>query len=263
VVAARAVEWPDACLGVVRIAVLCAQGVTPGFSFVLQAQADSPANVQLFEYHTNADGTSLALAPVGETVAAQPAAQAAIAALIKALNHTNGEVRVVSVTPREWSDACLGVMVPGMACAEVITPGYSVMLEGNEGLLYEYHTNQDGSSVQAASVAITWNRNGGIAGFCDELLVYRSGEIVAHNCGNEALAQSTLAALSDAEVAQFNEWLAKFGQITVAQDDGAVADSMSINFSLMGAGAEQPTEADQQALLEWAQTIYSQVQPAA
>jgi hypothetical protein len=251
------VEWPDACLGVVRMGVLCAQGVTPGYRLMLQA------NEQLFEYHTNADGTALASAPANETLAATPAVQAALAALMKALGLTEAQIHVVSVAPRVWSDACLGVAVPGQACAEVVTPGYNVVLGGSEGQVYEYHTNQDGSSVQAASVAVTWNRHGGIAGFCDELLIYRSGEVVAHNCDNEALAQTTLAALSESDVAQFNDWLTKFGQVNVAQDDGAVADSMSINFSLIGTGAEQPTEADQQALMQWAQTVYTQVQPAA
>jgi hypothetical protein len=137
-----------------------------------------------------------------------------------------------------------------------------VVLEANEGQLYEYHTNQDGTSVQPASVAVTWNRNGGIAGFCDELIVYRSGEIVAHNCGNEALAQGTLAALGEGEVAQFNEWLAKYEQVSMIQDDGAVADSMIVNFNLVGSGSEQAAEAEQQALVEWAQALYTQLQPA-
>ena len=256
VVAYEAVEWNDSCLGIVRIDAICAQGVVPGYRFILEA------NGQLFEYHTNGDGTALAIAPVSEDAAGAPAAQAAIAALVKALGLAMDQISVVSVAAREWPDACLGVTVPGMGCAEVITPGYSVVLEANEGQLYEYHTNEDGASVQPASVAATWNRSGGIAGFCDELIVYRSGEIVTRNCGNEATAQGTLAALSEAEVAQFSEWLAQYGPVTVMQSDGAVADSMSVSFSLTGTGTEQPDEAGQQALVEWAQNLYTQIAPA-
>ena len=43
----------------------------------------------------------------------------------------------------EWPDACLGIAQRDVACAEVITPGYRIILEAN-GATYEYHT--DGGS---------------------------------------------------------------------------------------------------------------------
>lgn len=40
----------------------------------------------------------------------------------------------------EWPDACLGISKPDIACAQVITPGFRVIL--STGLLeYEYHTD--------------------------------------------------------------------------------------------------------------------------
>ena len=257
VVSVEAVEWNDSCLGVVRIDALCAQGVVPGYRLMLEV------NGQLYEYHTNADGSALTIAPVAGSAEAQSAIQAAVAALVKALGITADQVSVVSVTPVEWSDACLGVTVPGMGCAQAITPGYNIVLEANEGQLYEYHTNQDGTGVQAASLALTWHREGGIAGFCDDLLVYRSGEVVAYECGTENVAQDSLAAaLSPEDAAKFNEWLAQFGPVSVIQDDGAVADSMLVTLNLTGIGAAQATEADQAAMVEWAQNLYALVQPA-
>jgi len=137
------------------------------------------------------------------------------------------------------------------------------VLEANEGQLYEYHTNQDGANVRPASLALTWQRNGGIAGFCDELLVYRSGEVVVRDCKNENVKESTLAAaVSEGGVAQFSEWLTQYGAASVQQSDGAVADSMTVLLSFTGVGAAEPDEAAQQALMEWAQNLYAQVQPA-
>jgi len=51
------------------------------------------------------------------------------------------EVRLVSVEAVQWSDASLGCPKPGMVYAQVITPGFLVVLEamGDE---YEYHTDQ-------------------------------------------------------------------------------------------------------------------------
>jgi hypothetical protein len=46
----------------------------------------------------------------------------------------------------EWPDACLGIEQPDVACAEVITPGYRVLLEAN-GQLYDYHTDTGSRAV--------------------------------------------------------------------------------------------------------------------
>ena len=257
VVSVEAVEWTDSCLGIARIDASCLQALTPGYRIIVEA------NGQLFEYHTNADGSAVAVAPVNDTVAANPAVQAALAALAKSLGLEAYQIFVVSVAPREWPDACLGVSRGGVGCAQVITPGYAIVLEANQGQLYEYHTNQDGSTVQPANVALSWTRNGGIAGFCDELVIYHSGDIEVRNCQQEVVSASSLAALAEADVALFNEWLANFGPVSILQDDGAVADSMAIGLSLTGAGSAQPTEAEQQALLQWAQNVYTQLQTAA
>jgi len=60
------------------------------------------------------------------------------------------EIEIVTVEAVEWPDACLGVYTADMMCAQVITPGYLVVL-AVDGEQYEYHTNLDGSNVQLAS----------------------------------------------------------------------------------------------------------------
>ncbi len=113
---------------------------------------------------------------VGE-VATEPggsnriAQDAAISALAKNLGLDAGEIKVISSKAVEWPDACLGITQEGVACAQVVTPGYKIILEAN-GKQVEYHTNQDGTVVVPATVALTWSRSGGIAGFCDSLTIY-------------------------------------------------------------------------------------------
>ena len=46
----------------------------------------------------------------------------------------------------EWPNACLGIEQPDVACAEIITPGYRVLLEA-DGVLYEYHTDTGSRAV--------------------------------------------------------------------------------------------------------------------
>ncbi len=50
-------------------------------------------------------------------------------------------IRLVSVEAVDWSDTSLGCPQPGMMYAQVITPGYRVMLEAG-GQRYEYHTDE-------------------------------------------------------------------------------------------------------------------------
>jgi hypothetical protein len=50
-------------------------------------------------------------------------------------------ITVVSVEATEWSDASLGCPQEGMMYAQVITPGFLIILEA-DGEQYEYHTNQ-------------------------------------------------------------------------------------------------------------------------
>jgi hypothetical protein len=53
-ISTEAVEWPNGCLGVVRMGVMCTQNVVPGFRLVLEANGKS------YGYHTNQDGSIVA-----------------------------------------------------------------------------------------------------------------------------------------------------------------------------------------------------------
>ena len=46
----------------------------------------------------------------------------------------------------EWSDTSLGCPEPGMAYAEVITPGYLIRLAAGDQL-FEYHADRQGNVI--------------------------------------------------------------------------------------------------------------------
>ena len=52
-ISTEAVQWPDGCLGIVHLGVMCLQGLVDGFRIILEA------NGQQYEFHTNQDGTSI------------------------------------------------------------------------------------------------------------------------------------------------------------------------------------------------------------
>jgi hypothetical protein len=57
------------------------------------------------------------------------------------------QIEIETVEMVEWPDSCLGVSVFGEICADVITPGYRVILKHGE-TAYEFHTNLDGASIR-------------------------------------------------------------------------------------------------------------------
>jgi hypothetical protein len=80
------------------------------------------------------------------TPPANPAVAAAIAHLAAELGLSPADVTVLSVEEMQWSDSSLGCPQPGMMYAQVITPGYRILLEAN-GETYDVHTNQTGNAA--------------------------------------------------------------------------------------------------------------------
>ena len=66
------------------------------------------------------------------------AAMPAIQDLATRLGVPEEQVMVVEMLERDWPDASMGCPAPGMAYAQVITPGMQVILEVN-GQRYAYH----------------------------------------------------------------------------------------------------------------------------
>jgi hypothetical protein len=62
------------------------------------------------------------------------------------------EVSVSSAAAVTWPDSSLGCPQPGMAYAQVVTPGYLIVLEAG-GRHYEYHAGRDGKVFYCESPA--------------------------------------------------------------------------------------------------------------
>jgi hypothetical protein len=196
-----------------------------------------------------------------EPVSAGPAEEAVIKQLAANLGVEQSDISVLSSEDVEFGNACLDVAVEGMLCAQILTPGRVIVLEA-DGVEYTYHTTEDGSRVQPATPAMMWKREGGIAGFCDQLFVFRSGEVFISKCNSQTEGMmSTLAnLLSPQEVTQFNDWMAEFDKAKLdASDPKGVADRMVVTLQIIGAGEKTPTEAEQQELFDFAQELYTKL----
>lgn len=85
-------------------------------------------------------------APAEGIPGSQAALAAAVADLVKQIGIPADQITVASVEPMQWPDASLGCPQEGMMYAQVITPGYLVVLEA-QGQTYQYHTDQRGTAV--------------------------------------------------------------------------------------------------------------------
>ena len=253
IVSTEAITWPNGCLGIVRMGVMCTQNEVPGFKIVLEA------NGQKYEFHTNQDGSTVQLAAGAQNAGAVE--QELIKQLAANLGLQESDIKVVSNTEIEFPDSCLGVSMPDIMCSQVVTPGHIVVLEAN-GVQYEYHTNADGSTVQPATLSMIWKREGGIAGFCDSLTVFLSGEVYSNRCKPQSEGKmGTFANLLSAnEQAQFNDWMTQFGSANLdASDPKGVTDAMTVTLDVFGSGSKQPTKTEQQQLFDFAQNLFQKL----
>ncbi len=153
VVSTEEVEWSDSSLGCPDPDAMYAQVITPGYLIVLESDGNT------FNYHTGADpegplvqctedGTpaasemvEVAIQMVGEDVLSR-LVERATEDLIQATSAAADEITVVSTEEVEWSDTSLGCPEPDGMYAQMITPGYLIVLETG-GETYKYHSGSD------------------------------------------------------------------------------------------------------------------------
>ena len=96
------------------------------------------------------------------------------------------------------------------------------------------------SPIAATEISVlTWNRSGGIAGFCDEVTVYASGFAKVVNCKGEI---ETAVFLTETQREQLDGWVKTLKPIEYTQSDPATADAMTISLFFAGSGAQQADE---------------------
>ena len=189
------------------------------------------------------------------------AQRAAIEALSENFGLPADKITLVSTEPADWPDSCLGVPEEGLDCAQAITPGFRILLQANDKEV-EYRTNEDGTHIRPATVLLTWKREGGIAGFCDVMTVYLSGEVHGNSCKKgQYVEQRLIDVLSKEESAKLDEWTKNFGNISMdASDPKGVSDRMIVILTWIGTASEQTlSDSNKQELLKFARDLHQRL----
>jgi hypothetical protein len=205
--------------------------------------------------------------PTFEQPSSGPAEQATMRQLAANLRLRESDVSILRSEATQFSNTCLDVVLEGVECTQESTPGYIIILEAS-GLQYKYHANEDGNLIQPATIALVWKREGGIAGFCDTLTVFLSGEVFASPCALETPQPNVREGkmgtfanlLSTSEKTKLNGWITRLAQANLdASDPQGVSDRMVVTLTVYGVGSKPVTQVEQRELFNFAQNLYDKL----
>lgn len=115
--------------------------------------------------------------------------------------------------------------------------------------------------TESADIVFTRHREGGIAGFCDDVIVYASGEYQVASCRGAEDETPASARLTDAQLDAVNQWVSTFQSFEYGYKDPAMADAMTVALNFYGTGDQVATEEQQLAMVELANELFLQVAP--
>jgi hypothetical protein len=274
ILSAERVQWSNSCLGAPTEGEACAEAVTPGYRVVLEAGGLH------YIYHTDEAGSAvrLAAAPtleikqvtvVWEGAGVYPCTTLMVGRAALAFGPCGGILMPSSFVSHSRVDD-LAYFSRTYAPFEAETPAGKVNFIG-QGAVRATPAEQrmiaewaHWVSVEAAAgrggaswgLAFAWHREGGIAGFCDDLAVYVTGEVFATSCKSGQPDDLGRGYLTAAQLGQVYAWLDSLTTFELEHTDPATADAMTVRLVFSGTGSAEPTEADQQAIQDLAAELF-------
>jgi hypothetical protein len=109
--------------------------------------------------------------------------------------------------------------------------------------------------ADAVHPVLAWLREGGIAGFCDAVTVYGDDQVEVSWCRGNQLRERK--SLSVEQRAQLHAWVKTYAAYEYEHRDQAVADGMRVRLTFAGQGGEKVSDAERQAMLDWASALVS------
>ncbi|NMB89841.1 MAG: hypothetical protein GYA17_15905 [Chloroflexi bacterium] len=271
-----ATSWPTSCLGIDNAGMACAEVRTAGYVVRLSVKG------KVYQYHTDHNGDVILLAEApepqtGKTLFSfrsreEPCQAVAVGAEGVAFGPCEGvmmsgflanpqreeELRHFVETYRSFSAETPAGTLEFTGAGEqkataVEQRGMAewVRLAGEEAA--------GGRSGAAYGLALSWHREGGIAGFCDDLALYSSGILYANSCKGADPQNFGRAYLTSAELEKLYAWLDTYQPLDLEISDNAVADAMTIRLLLNGTGVSEASANETQAMADFASALYQRL----
>ncbi|MGH8018859.1 MAG: hypothetical protein ACREIA_11290, partial [Opitutaceae bacterium] len=148
------------------------------------------------------------------------------------------------------------IALAGVGPAEA-TPAESRMIAEWAKLVFA--EADKGLTEPAADRALVWRRQGGIAGFCDLVVIGRAGIATAYSCRDGTERETARIELSTDEMTRLFAWLDQIETFSWRSDDSAVADAMSITLDFAGEGIDPASEMDRDAIMAFVNRIVTRL----
>ncbi|MBE0696094.1 MAG: hypothetical protein IH586_04145 [Anaerolineaceae bacterium] len=273
---AKAVDWPNSCLGAANAGQVCAQVITPGYQIVFEAGG------KRYEIHTDTEGNQIVMGQnttsvISGTILILERVENGVCSRLEAgekilFGTCGGSLEEAQLSPErsdEFNDlfAAYSPFTSQTKAGKIefLGTGKQTATVSEQRSVAEwawivFQEAQSNSSGSDFGKLISWHREGGIVGFCDDLVIYASGWAYATSCRTNATGNPGYYRLTPQELEQLFTWADKFANIQGKQEDApGAADSMTITLQLSGTGKEKSTPDQQQEILTFTQAIFNVV----
>jgi hypothetical protein len=270
--------WPGGCLGLPAENEACTRAIVAGYRVVLEVNGDQ------YVFRTDQEATVIRLesapaAQIGETVVEWTAPDDQLCKVAHigtegvAFGLCGGPLMGGHFGMPERLDD-LAEFRSDFASFEADTPAGQITFTGEgdeeatpaqQRMIAEWARLVEleayaGRSGASWGLALAWHREGGIAGFCDDLTVYVTGIAYASSCAGEQPADLGQVRLDAEPLEEIYRWVDSLAPFEYEQTDPAVADAMTIRMVFSGAG-EEPAPAEQIAEIEnFAGLLYVEIE---
>jgi hypothetical protein len=279
IINSEAVTWQDNCLEVNLPNQACTPVETPGYRVTL----DTP-NGKRYQFHTDETGGDIRLA---EAPPAQVSPvlihwsqttdgvclEASFGEDLLAFGACGGPKIVVAYASPDL-DVEMHHFIDKYMSFEADTPAGTINMVGT-GNITTTPVDQriaaewarlatleasSGSSGAAWGLIFAWHRQGGIAGFCDDVTVYLNGIASATSCQGDQPQSVGQTWLTANQMRTIYTWADTYQDYDYTSTDPATVDGMTMRMIFNGNGTEQMNEFEQTRLTALAQEILGELQ---
>jgi hypothetical protein len=272
-------NWPNSCLGLPAEGEICAMMITPGYAVSLAVAG------QRYEFRTDESGQRIRLASAprvetGEALLTWRDSQSFSVLVVGTENVTfgrrGGPMLTVPLTNPDRAGELmvfLGTYAPlqkQTAAGEVVlrSVGTTASSPAQQRMIAEWarmvrEEAEQGMALPDADRVLVWERTGGIAGFCDQVVIGRTGTAIAYDCSTGTSKMISRLALQPDELAELYTWMDRHEPFYWESDtNGAVADAMDVTIDFKGAGVEPLTAARSGELLAFVDRVVDRLMTA-
>jgi len=270
----ESVDWPDGCLGLAGPDEMCTMAIVPGYRVSLVSGTSQHI------YRTNERGTSLRREMGVSFAVPSEEAQPLVAwqnpecaeeayLLLEGLSFgACGGPYIVSTWAEGAIPAAMLQFLDIFAPFEAETPAGKVIFNGigtaiaapaeqraiAEWMKIQFLAAQSGRPQADWGLALTYSRQGGFAGFCDEMKVYLDGSVLLSSCKNVDVDYR----LDAEQLKQLYAWYDTLSKINYSYTDPGTADAMSTKLAFPAQGNKTADEAAINEILVFCDELVNQ-----